>query len=155
VEIERFPGGDLVGKGLRDLEGRRETVEALLVSIAAPRLRDAGLSVSHPYPDLEIRSQVSRAGAEWGFWVGSDEIVFFKRSDPLRFMSARVRDSSTGLDIAEPVELFAVPGARAGAVSRDGRTFAAVLPVEPDDASEAAGGGEVRLVLNWHRAVER
>lgn len=55
VELERFPGGDLVGKGLRDLERRRETVEAPLVSIAAPRLRDAGLSVPHVISEAEHR----------------------------------------------------------------------------------------------------
>ena len=53
--LERFPGGDLVGKGLRDLERRRESIEALLVSIAAPRLRDAGLPVTRPIPDAEHR----------------------------------------------------------------------------------------------------
>ncbi len=55
MEIERLPGGDLVARGLRDLERRRETVEALLVSIAAPRLRDAGLSVLHALPEAEHR----------------------------------------------------------------------------------------------------
>jgi hypothetical protein len=55
VEIERFPGGDLVAKGLRDLEEGHETVEALLVSIAAPRLRDAGFTVARPLADAEHR----------------------------------------------------------------------------------------------------
>jgi hypothetical protein len=55
VKIEHLPGGDLVAKGLRDLESRRETVEALLVSIAAPRLRDAGLAVPHTLPEAEHR----------------------------------------------------------------------------------------------------
>ncbi len=40
-----MPGGDLIGKGLLDLERGEETVEALLVCIAAPRLRAAGVSV--------------------------------------------------------------------------------------------------------------
>ena len=55
MEIDRFPGGDLVTKGLRDLEHSRETVEAFLVSIAAPRLRDAGLAVPRVLPDAEHR----------------------------------------------------------------------------------------------------
>jgi hypothetical protein len=55
VEIERFPGGDLVAKGLRDLELGHETVEALLVSIGAPRLRDAGLDVPGALQDAEHR----------------------------------------------------------------------------------------------------
>jgi hypothetical protein len=55
VEFSHLPGGDLVAKGLADLEGSRETVEALLVSIAAPRLRQRGVPVSHPLPDPERR----------------------------------------------------------------------------------------------------
>ena len=42
-----FPGGDLIDKGLGDLAAGRETVESLLVSIGAPRLRLAGV----PVPD--------------------------------------------------------------------------------------------------------
>jgi hypothetical protein len=45
----------LVARGLRDLEQGRETNEALLVSIAAPRLRDAGLSVPDALSDAEHR----------------------------------------------------------------------------------------------------
>jgi hypothetical protein len=55
MEFERFPGGDLVAAGLQDLEQRRETVEALLVSIGAPRLRQAGLKVAQTFPDAEHR----------------------------------------------------------------------------------------------------
>jgi hypothetical protein len=55
VEIEHLPGGDIVAKGLRDLEERHETVEALLVSMAAPRLREAGLSVPLAFPEAEHR----------------------------------------------------------------------------------------------------
>jgi hypothetical protein len=55
MRIERLPGGDLVARGLRDLEQGRLTDEALLVSIAAPRLRDAGLAVPAPLPDAEHR----------------------------------------------------------------------------------------------------
>ena len=50
-----LPGGDLVAKGIHDLEGGVETVESLLVSIAAPRLVALGLVVSRPYDDAEIR----------------------------------------------------------------------------------------------------
>jgi hypothetical protein len=55
VELDRLPGGDLVAKGLEDLARSRETDEALLVSIAAPRLRDLGLPVSAPLRDPEHR----------------------------------------------------------------------------------------------------
>jgi hypothetical protein len=43
VDLDHLPGGDLVAKGLRDLAASRETEEALLVSIGAPRLRRQGL----------------------------------------------------------------------------------------------------------------
>lgn len=45
MDLERLPGGDLVARGLRDLAEGRETEEALLVSIGAHRLREAGLPV--------------------------------------------------------------------------------------------------------------
>lgn len=47
MSYEEFPGGDLIDKGLADLTAGRETVESLLVSIGAPRLRRAGI----PVPD--------------------------------------------------------------------------------------------------------
>lgn len=45
-----LPGSDLVEKGLDDLRANRETVEALLVSIATTRLRNLGFSV----PDVRF-----------------------------------------------------------------------------------------------------
>jgi hypothetical protein len=53
VQLDRYPGGDLVSKGLEDLAASRDTIEALLVSIAAPRLRGLGLAVAAPLPDPE------------------------------------------------------------------------------------------------------
>ena len=53
--FEHLPGGDLVAKGLADLARSSVTVEALLVSIAAPRLRDRGVLVALPLPDPEHR----------------------------------------------------------------------------------------------------
>lgn len=55
MEFSHLPGGNLVAKGLRDLAQSHETAEALLVSIAAPRLRDLGLTVAAPLPDPEQR----------------------------------------------------------------------------------------------------
>jgi len=55
VQLARFPGGDLVEKGLLDLAESRETIEALLVSIAAPRLLRLGLLAVAPLPDPEHR----------------------------------------------------------------------------------------------------
>ena len=55
MDLLHLPGGDLVSKGLGDLERGEETVEALLVSIAALRLTAGGLSVAHPLADAEHR----------------------------------------------------------------------------------------------------
>jgi hypothetical protein len=55
VEFERLPGGDLVAKGVRDIARSSETIEALLVSIAAPRLRQLGVPVVAPIADPEHR----------------------------------------------------------------------------------------------------
>lgn len=44
-DLRDLPGAELVLPGLADLEAGRETVEALLVEIAAPRLRRLGLEV--------------------------------------------------------------------------------------------------------------
>ena len=62
VELDHLPGGDLVAKGLRDLAEASETVEALLVSIAAPRLRERGVPVAEPLPDPEHRLYARLAG---------------------------------------------------------------------------------------------
>jgi hypothetical protein len=44
-----------VAKGLQDLASSSVTVEALLLSIAAPRLLDLGVPVAKPLPDPEHR----------------------------------------------------------------------------------------------------
>ena len=41
----RLPGEELVERGLRDLAAGVESIEALLVSIGAPRLRRLGLNI--------------------------------------------------------------------------------------------------------------
>lgn len=43
-----LPGADLVRKGVADLERGEESVEALLVSIGAPRLARLGIVVRSP-----------------------------------------------------------------------------------------------------------
>lgn len=40
-----LPGAELIDKGIVDLEAGRETVESLLVSIGARRLREAGVPI--------------------------------------------------------------------------------------------------------------
>lgn len=55
MDLEYLPGGDLVAKGLQDLADSSVSVEALLVSIAAPRLRSLGVLGAAPLPDPEHR----------------------------------------------------------------------------------------------------
>jgi hypothetical protein len=50
VSYDALPGGDLIEKGLRDLEKGLETEEALLVSIGASRLKATGV----PVPDARF-----------------------------------------------------------------------------------------------------
>ncbi len=56
-DIDDLPGADLVRRGLDDAAVGQESVEALLVEIAAPRLRDLGLPVPDSLngTDAEIR----------------------------------------------------------------------------------------------------
>jgi len=46
-----LPGEDLIETGIRDLHDGRETIEALLVAIGAPRLRRLGLELPEQLPD--------------------------------------------------------------------------------------------------------
>jgi hypothetical protein len=50
-----LPGEDLVRRGLRDLEAEIDSIEALLVSIGAPRLSQIGWPVPSPLPAAEAR----------------------------------------------------------------------------------------------------
>lgn len=51
----QLPGADLVEQGIADLRARRETQEALLVSIGFPRLRMLGIDVPEPIATPEHR----------------------------------------------------------------------------------------------------
>jgi hypothetical protein len=48
-----LPGEELVRRGLADLRAGIDSLEALLVSIGAPRLRAVGLNVPAPLPEPE------------------------------------------------------------------------------------------------------
>lgn len=50
-----LPGAKLVRTGIEDLERGVESIEALLVSIGAPRLARLGLEVPSPLPSPEKR----------------------------------------------------------------------------------------------------
>ncbi|HYU60417.1 MAG TPA: hypothetical protein VEK39_06645 [Solirubrobacterales bacterium] len=59
-----LPGGDLIERGVVDLARGDETVEALLVSIGAPRLRSLGIPVEHPVADPERRLYLRLASSD-------------------------------------------------------------------------------------------
>jgi hypothetical protein len=65
MDLTTLPGGDLVERGLRDLERGEETAEALLVAIGAPRLTRLGFKVSG-VPDAEHRlyALLARSGSD-------------------------------------------------------------------------------------------
>ncbi len=54
-EAEALPGGDLILRGLGDLRCGLSSIEALLVSIGAPRLAGLGFDVPNPIPGPERR----------------------------------------------------------------------------------------------------
>lgn len=50
------PGQEIIDQGIADLKLSRETVESLLVSIGAPRLRRAGIDIpAATFPNAEHR----------------------------------------------------------------------------------------------------
>lgn len=53
ASFKQLPGADLVQQGADDLVAERETAEALLVSIGAPRLRSVGIDLTAPIPSPE------------------------------------------------------------------------------------------------------
>jgi hypothetical protein len=55
MDLSVLPGGELVERGLEDLAAGRESAEALLVSIGAPKLRSLGIEVPTPFDDPERR----------------------------------------------------------------------------------------------------
>lgn len=50
-----LPGSELIGKGLDDIAAGAETIESLLVAIAAPRLRTLGYAVPASFEQPELR----------------------------------------------------------------------------------------------------
>jgi hypothetical protein len=66
VVDSQFPGHELVSAGLTDLKAGRETEEALLVAMAAPRLRRLGLDVPDApcaMPSHRLYDLLSESGA--------------------------------------------------------------------------------------------
>jgi len=53
ANLETFPGADLIERGAADLSAGHESIEALLVSIGAPRLRSIGIELTTPIASPE------------------------------------------------------------------------------------------------------
>ncbi len=55
MDWSAIPGEDLIAAGVRDLARGLASEEALLVSLAAPRLTALGVEVPKPLPDADLR----------------------------------------------------------------------------------------------------
>ena len=82
---DALPGRDLIDQGLLDLGIGVESVESLLVSLAAPRLRALGIAVPVPFPDAELRlynrlSATFGAGAHARYNSLVRRVVSFQRA---------------------------------------------------------------------------
>ncbi len=64
MKAERLPGEALVGRGLADLVLGRESVEALVVAIGAPRLRRLGVMIPARLPPAPERRLFRLLGRE-------------------------------------------------------------------------------------------
>jgi hypothetical protein len=94
-----MPGGDLILRGLADLERRVESVEALLVAIGAPRLRRAGVAVpasaqlpaspEHGLYDLLCHQSPRGVHSRYNAWIR--RLVSFERCLEFERMRARRR----------------------------------------------------------------
>jgi hypothetical protein len=83
--LDALPGAELVEQGLRDLAHGAATVESLLVSLSAPRLRAVGLVVPQPLLDPELRlyrllAERHGAGAHARYNALVRRIVSFERA---------------------------------------------------------------------------
>ena len=79
------PGAELVENGLADLAVGAETVESLLVSVGAPRLRDLGYDVPAPFDNAEERlylllARDDPAGAHGRYNALVRRLVSFERA---------------------------------------------------------------------------
>ena len=61
MDVTALPGAELITRGLSDLSAGRETVEALVVAIGAPRLRRLGFEVpSVALPEHRLYEYLAR-----------------------------------------------------------------------------------------------
>lgn len=92
--MSSLPGADLVARGLAGLAAGEETVEALLVSIGAPRLQRLGVAVPRVEPSPELRlyrllAKENERDAHSRFNALVRRLVSFERA--LELLSARAR----------------------------------------------------------------
>jgi hypothetical protein len=99
IDISGLPGGHVVERGLRDLAMGRETVDGLVVSLAAPRLRRLGLDVpaSADRTDVELALYARLGGDER---PGADAYVRYnalrrEHDSFLEALESRVRRGAT------------------------------------------------------------
>lgn len=83
-----LPGSDIIASGLEDLATRTDSEAALLVSMAAPRLRLLGLRVPRALDDPEMRLFALLAdkhgdGAHSRYNALLRRVVAFQRAAPL------------------------------------------------------------------------
>lgn len=65
TDLRMVPGADIVERGIEDLGRERDSIEALVVSIGAPRLAMAGIAVPSPISAPEHKLY-ARLAAEKG-----------------------------------------------------------------------------------------
>ena len=63
-DLAGLPGAEIIERGLADLAAGLPSIEALVVSIGAPKLRQLGLSVPQPLPDPEHQLYLRLAQAD-------------------------------------------------------------------------------------------
>jgi hypothetical protein len=68
AEMRGLPGASLVQRGVADLDDGRESAEALLVSIGAPRLRSVGIELPETIdsPEHKLYSLLAREKGDAG-----------------------------------------------------------------------------------------
>jgi hypothetical protein len=66
VSLAGVPGAELVERGLADLAAGRPSIEALLTSVGAPRLRMLGIDVLRPldHPEHRLYELLSREAGD-------------------------------------------------------------------------------------------
>lgn len=67
MDVGGLPGAELILQGIADLAAGRESIEALLVAVGAPRLRRCGLHVPEgpiPSPEHRLYAALARSNPD-------------------------------------------------------------------------------------------